>query len=142
MADVTVRSTVQVNDGFVKYRNAITSFNFDFVTASPKGPCVGVVAVPSTGVDISLTELTTPGIVVLTNQDPLNWVEVGVHDGTLFHPLLEVGPGECWPIRLSRNLGEEHEETGTGTTGTVNTLRAKCMIPGASINLLVEAFER
>ena len=140
--EINVRVAVTLKKGGVTYKNDVQSWRENVLASVAKGPCVGVIAVPVLGVDISLAELTTPGLCVFTNQSETNFVTIGTHDGTLFHPLLEIGPGKSYPIMLSRDIGEEHEETGTGSTGTVNTLRAKAGVGGGSVNLLVEAFER
>lgn len=123
----------------VDYRQPASSFIAD-VTGS-KGPTPGALAISQTGTDILFSELTTPGFCKLTNQDGTNYVEVGIRDPLVgFYPLMEIGPGESYVVKLTRNLGEQYTGTGTGTTSPVNFLHA--VANGASLSLLVEAFER
>lgn len=105
-----------------------------------KGPSPGAITALSTGSDVDLSQLTTPGLCRIMNLDDEVVIEYGISDGSVFHPLGEVLPGESYVLRLSRNLGEEHDQPGTGTTGTVNQLMVRGV--GADAVALVEAFEK
>lgn len=138
--EATVTASLQINKGNLQYHSRPTTWRAD-VTGS-KGPTPGAVTVPVTGVAIDFSELTTPGLCRVANTEGTggNYVTYGIHDGSLFHPLGELLPGESFPLRLSRDLGEEHSDVGTGTTGTVNQLYFKAN--GGPVNVLVEAFEK
>jgi len=92
-------------------------------------------------VNVDFSQLTTPGLCRVMNQDATNYYEIGIWDpdNSKFFPMLEVLPGESFVVRLARSLQEEFQ-TGTGTTGeAVNRLRVKAN--GASVEALIEAFE-
>ena len=107
-----------------------------------RGPTPGQVVVPTTGRLIYFSELTEPGLCEIANLDDTNYVEVGIYDTITgrFTPLLEVGPQECWPLKLSRNLREQYTGSGTGTTGAESYLMIKAN--GASCDVFVGAFDR
>lgn len=141
--EATVRSSLTIlktsgNVNLLNYGGKPDSFAVD-VTGT-KGPCPGAVTVATAGTDIDLTELTTPGLVQFHNQDATNYVEVGVKDASTgrFYPLFEVGPGESYVLKFSRNVGDEWYST-TGTDSG-NSLHAKANTD--SVVLFVGAFER
>ena len=139
MADeATVRSSLQVIKGNLSYQSQPTTFQAD--VSGTAGPSPGTVIVPTTGVDIYFSQLTTPGLCRLQNLDTGNRFEYGIYDTSnkVFYPLGEVLPGETYVIRLSRNLKKEFAGSGTGQT--LDTyLRLKAY--GASVTAQVEAFE-
>lgn len=140
MSHVQVSTSMSITKGNVKFRSYPNSFQAS-VVGSGKGPTPGTVACTVNGTDIDLTELTTPGFCFLYNTDDVHFVTVGVWDGTEFYPLLELGPGEGYPLKLSRFLGQSLGSVGTGTydTGTYS-LRIKA--DTAPCNVFVGAFER
>lgn len=141
MADeAQVRASLQVRVGNLFYQSNPSAFNADVSTA--KGPTPGAVTVTTYGTDISLAELTTPGLCRIMNIDDTNYVEVGVYDPEtdVFYPFIELLPGESYVVRLTRNFGEEYAGTGTGTTSATNRLRAKANT--ADCVVLVECFEK
>lgn len=127
--------------GVVQLRHDVREAFVATVTGT-KGPTPGSIAVDLDGTDIVFSELITPGLCRLTNQDATNFVEVGIRDPAtgLFYPVIELLPGETFVVRLSRNLQEDYTNTGTGTSGPINYLHAKANV--AAVNLLVEAFEQ
>lgn len=138
--EIAVQIRVRVTNGNLKYVNPVSSFYVDMTGA--KGPTPGAIAVPTDGVDVYFDQLTTPGLCLITNLDDTNYVEVGIYDPQtdVFYPLMEVGPGESWPMILSRNLGEQYAGSGTGTTTPENYLRLKANV--AACDVQVETFER
>jgi hypothetical protein len=116
-----------------------TSFNVD--VSGTKGPTPGAITVTTEGTDVDLSELTIPGLCEIHNQDGTNFVEVGIWDPEVskFYPLDEVGPGEKYTRKLSRNLQEEFM-TGTGTTGA-DTNRLRLKADTDSCEVYVGAFE-
>ena len=135
--EVTIRSSLQISSGVNQVQTQPTAFIADIV--SFKGPTPGVITATTEGVDVDLSELTTPGFCRLMNQDATNFASIGIWDGVSFYPMLELLPGQPFVVRLSRNLGEEYG-SGTGTSGAaINTLRVKA--DTASVNVLVEVYE-
>jgi len=103
----------------------------------------GAVRVLTTGTNISFGELTTPGFVRLGNLDSTNYYEYGIYDANTnrFYPLGEVGPGESYVLKFSRNLLEYYfPGTGTGTSGDTNFFRLRANT--AALDAVVEAFEK
>lgn len=143
MADeATIRCSLHVVKGSLVYQSNPTGFRADVNGA--KGPTPGAIAVPLTGVAVSFSELTTPGLCRLMNLEAAggNYFEFGIRDPGLnvFYPLGEVLPGESYVLRLTRNLLEEYSGTGTGTTTPGNQFWLKAN--GAALTALVEAFEK
>lgn len=141
--EATVRSMLQIKKTSgsitqIEYTSSPSTFQAD-VTGT-KGPSPGAVTVTTSGTNIDLTELTTPGLCRISNQDATNYVEVGVKDAStsVFYPLMELLPGESYVIRLSRNVGEEYySTTGTDTGNSIH-----CKANTASVVVLIEAFEK
>lgn len=114
---------------------------FAITVSEEGGPTPGQLNVPITGVDVSFTIVGTPGFCVMRNLDSTNYVEVGIHDGSIFHPLCELPPGGTpWPFYLSRNIGVEEDVPGTGTSAVVNTVFLRAV--GGTCKVVVEAFKR
>ncbi len=137
--EASIRSSLQITKGKIEYRSSPTQFSAD-VTGS-KGPSPGAVDISTAGTDIDFSELTTPGLCRIQNQDPTNYVTYGIWDpeNNTFFPLGELLPGETYPLRLSRLLQEELG-TGSGTSGA-DTNRLRFKADTASVVVLVEAFE-
>ena len=145
--EASVRTNLSIrktnSDGsivLIDYTSRPSGFNAD-VTGT-KGPCVGAIAVTTSGTDVDLSQLTTPGFMRITNEDATNYFEVGIRDPAtrVFYPMLEVLPGESYVMRLSRNVGEEdYPSTGTGTTASIAKLHLKSH--AAATIALVEVFE-
>ncbi len=145
MADeATVRSSLQVlkksgTTELINHSTKPTTFKAD--VAGTKGPVPGAIDVTVEGTSIDFSELTTPGLCRIMNQDATNFVTYGIWDpeGSTFYPLGEILPGETYVLRLSRDMQWELG-TGTGTTGAeTNRLRFKA--DTATVSVLVEAFE-
>lgn len=114
---------------------------FQVTVTGTKGPVPGAFTVTTAGVNLDLSELTTPGLYEIHNLDDTNFIEVGIWDpeGNTFYPLNEIGPGEKYIAKFSRNVQEEFG-TGTGTTGAdTNEVRLKA--DTASCEVYVGAFE-
>lgn len=144
--EITVRSSLSIRVPAVAfdYRSAPTQFVADLVTATPKGPTPGAITVGTSHTVIDLSQLTTPGMAWLQNQDDENFVEVGVYLSwlSLFIPVLELLPGETYPVRLARFLGEDLDPTtGTGTADSHVPQLAMKAVGGACI-VRVDVFER
>jgi hypothetical protein len=139
MADeARVRSGFTIQNGGLVRRNPTASFTVD--VDGENGPSPGAVTVATTGTDIDFSQLITPGLCQLSNLDVTNYYEYGIHEpvtGT-FYPLGEVGPGESYCIKFSRNLLEEY--VGTGTSGPTNTFQLRANT--AAVVAVVEAYEK
>ena len=126
--------------------------SFRSTVTGTKGPVPGSILVPLTGVDVDLSQLTTPGLCWLHHQgrsdgndvgdDPsIYYVEYGIRDSitSVYWPLGELWPGDQFPLRLSRNLEESYNATGTGTGPPVHFLHLQSHI--AACTVFVGAFE-
>ena len=139
MADeATISASLTIRKGDNQFRQQRT-FRAD--VALFKGPSPGAITVTTDGVDVDLSQLSQPGLCVLTNLDATNYVEYGIRepDTSTFYPLGEILPGESYVVRLSRNLQEEYLGTGTSTSSPTNFLHLKAN--GASVNVDVSAFD-
>ena len=137
--EASVRASLQVKVGNIDYASKPTQFNAD--VAGEKGPVPGALTVTTAGTNVDFSELTSPGLCRIQNQDDTNFVEYGIWDpeSATFFPLGEALPGESFVLRLSRYLSEEFG-TGVGTSGpSTNSLCFKA--DTASVVVLVEAFE-
>jgi len=125
MADeIRIQSTLTIEKGNLNYSSRPTLFQADVSAAAPTGPSPGSLLAATAGTDVSLTQLTTPGVCRISNLDTDNFVEYGIWDSSTFHELGEILPGEFYVLRLSRNM--------TGLRLKANTAACEC---------LVEAFE-
>ena len=140
MADeITIQYSLSVLNGNLQERRQ-TQFQADQTTA--KGPTPGALTIPTTGEDISLAEVTTPGVGRVLNLDATNFVMVGIRDpdSDLFYPLVELLPGESYLMRFSRYLTREIVGTGTGTGTTNNFLHLRA--DTAACVVLLEIFDK
>ena len=68
---------------------------------SAQGAEGAIVSVPTTGVDIDITGVTTAGFLFLLNLDDANYVDYGVDSGALtLVPFGRIKPGEYHWLRL------------------------------------------
>jgi len=134
--EATVQTQLRVRIGNINYVS--NPSNFQATVTGINGPCPGAFAATLEGTDVNFSELTQPGLGIIKNIDSTNFVTVGIWDGVDFFPLMELLPGEFFPIRFSRYLTQEFM-TGTGTTGGGNTVRIKADTAPAKV--VVEAFE-
>lgn len=140
-------TVIKGNPPTINYRSPVTAFVTDLVSTSVLGPVGGAALVTTTGADLPLTGLVTPGWCWVYNAgrydgatvDGSEYIQYGIHDGSVFHSFGELAPGEASVFKFSRDFGEENTVPGTGTTGTVNTFYAKAF--GASQNLNYSAFD-
>lgn len=137
--EATIRASLQIRKGNLTYQSQPSSFTANMGTA--KGPAPGAITIPIAGVEINVSEFTTPGLCRLMNLDEDNFVEYGIFDteADVFFPLGELLPGETYILRFSRNLKEEYAGTGTGTSAPTNKLWFKANT--APCVVLVEIFE-
>lgn len=138
MNEASLRISLQVKLGNLDYQSRPTAFNADVSVA--RGPTPGELNVSKFGTDVDLSLFTVPGLVWMQNMDTVNFVEYGVWNGSLFFPLGELLPGEFFALRLSRNIGKDYTNTGTGITGTINKLRLKANTANSLVR--VEVFEK
>lgn len=114
-----LRMTISVN---VKKGNVNENISETFVASltNAEGPTPGYVVVPQLGVDVDLSELTTPGVCVIKNVHATYSLMVGISDGVEFYPMFNLAPGESCGGPLSQFIGTSLDATGTGT-GTYDT---------------------
>jgi len=143
--EATIRVSLQIRKVsgslvLLDYQSRPTSFQA--TVTGTKGPTPGALTIPAGGEAVSFGELSTPGLCILKNLSATVTVEYGIRDPGIdvFYPLGEILPGEIYLLRLSRNLLEEYQGTGTGTTSPGNQFFMKGM--GGDVNVSVEAFEQ
>lgn len=138
--EITVRASLQVNNGNQQYQSRPTSFRANQTNAG--GPTPGGFTATTDGVNVSLTSLTTPGLCFLQNLDTVNYVQFGIWDADVskFYPLGELLPGEGYVLRLARTIGQEYTGTGTTSTDSNQSLRLKGI--GGACRVIVQVFEK
>lgn len=105
---ITIRNNLQMLNGNFNYNSAPSTFAA--IQTNVGGPTPGTVLAShlATGTLVNLTALTTPGFAFIQNLDLINFVTLGlipgVGTGSLFYPILELGPGEFVILKLSRTL--------------------------------------
>lgn len=142
--EISVRASLSIRAGSLDYASRPSSFRADLVSATPKGPTPGAITVAVTHTIIDLSELGTPGMAWLQNLDETNAVLVGVCVGLAgdFVPVVEILPGECYPLRLSRFLGQALDAgTGSGTADVATVYLAMKALAAPCV-VRVEVFER
>lgn len=130
--EATIQHSIVISKDNLKFRPAPVNFRSN--VSGTKGPVPGAVRVSVLGTDIDFSELTTPGIVRITNISLLYFVEFGVYNGSTFFPVGELLPGESYIFRFSRYLNQGYVGTGTGTDSFRIRGQAPC-------DVVVEAFE-
>jgi hypothetical protein len=140
-SEATITTGLMIRKGNLNYPpggGGQVTFRAD-VTGS-KGPTPGSTLIATSGTDVDFTQLTTPGLVRLTNLSADNYVEYGVREPATgaFYPLGEILPGESYVLRFSRNLREEWVGTGTSAPTNYFHLRANT----AAVDVDIAAFER
>jgi hypothetical protein len=147
--EVRVQSGLQVlkrNDAntivMVDYQSRPISFQADMTGAV--GPSPGAILALTTLTVVDLSLLTIPGFYRISSldDDTGNYVQYGIYDPQAdeFYPWGELGPGESYVGKFSRNLLEMYTNTGTGTTGTIKRVAVKAF--NANAYCLLEAFEK
>ena len=107
----------QGNAAPLVYQSNPTKFNVDM--SSPQAATPGGLLVTVKGIYISLAAITgiggQPGLASFAHlgSDPLNYITVGITNGADFFPFMELGPGERWNIKLSRNLLQQYAGSAT-----------------------------
>jgi len=143
MADeASITSDLRISVDNLEYQSLPQSFTADVSVA--RGPSPGNITVPTIGVAIDFSALTTPGLCRMMNLDETNYVEYGTQDPdtNAFYPLGELLPGESYIIRLSRNLSEQHAGTGSGSSPVgSDTAELWMRSDTASCDVLIEAFD-
>lgn len=99
--EITINTQITVNHGYLQWQNSSTMRANQSVTG---GPSPGSLSVTTSGVTVSLAQLTLGGIVQIVNLDPTNYVTWGLLDGGIFRPMGELLPGEFAVFRLSRSV--------------------------------------
>lgn len=151
-SSLTIRKTDSGGVVLLEYVSRPGGF-IDDMTGS-KGPVPGAVQAKlasAGGTQVDFSQLTRPTFCRISNLGPSDgslataaeYFEVGIWNAqdTSFHPLMEVGVGESYTIKLSRNLQEVYQGPGSGTAGAGETARLMLLANSKAQNALVEAFE-
>jgi hypothetical protein len=138
-SEATLRVSLTIKKGNLTYVSQPAGYNAD--VSGTFGPTPGAINVTTTGVDVSLTALTHPGLCRVMNLDDTNYVQLGTKDpdNNRFYPLIRLLPGESYVFRLDPDVGKEYVGAGTGTAGTNNPVHLKAA--NAACVVLFEAFE-
>ncbi len=138
--EARITSSLQIVKAPITYLSQPTAFTAD--VDGTKGPCIGAFTASVYGTIVDFSQLTTPGLYRVQNQDDANYVEWGLYDpdSDKFYPKEEVGPGETYVGKFSRNLLERYEGTGTGTSSP--TMKIMFKANTANVEVLLEVFER
>lgn len=136
-AKIEVRAFVQL--GVSKYSPPLPQFYLDM--SAPFGPTPGAKRVPVEGLLVDLSELTVPGLVILTNVGTVT-IHYGPYDpdAARWLPLFQVAPGQSFPAHFSSMFGQEYEGTGTGTASLPNT-KLFLLPEGGEGDVIIDAFE-
>lgn len=137
--EAQITAALTIVKGNVQYASRPSAFVAS--VSGAKGPTPGSFSASIAGTDVDLSNLTSPGLCRIANQDDTYSVDVGIYDPETarFYPLIRLLPGEFYVIRLSPNVQEEYG-TGTGTLGAdTNRMRVKAITAAAQVS--VEAFE-
>ena len=127
----TIQSTATVSNGNLKYSHRPAAFRLTQTTKN--GPTPGAVSATTSGVTVSLAQLTTPGIVILTNTDATNYVSIGLYTGgTTYRPFAEIAAGESYVFKLARDI------LTANTADSVLRLKADT----ATCIVMVQAFDK
>src|SRR6185436_9880011 len=124
------------------YQSRPNSFNGDVSVAN--GPTPGGITASLLGTVVDLSQLASPGYCWIANMDPTNYVEVGVYDpdANEFYPMLEILPGQSYPLLLSRFLGQEFGTSLPGTSAVGTGIQLMIKAVGGACNVRVDAFDR
>lgn len=142
MADeITIRNSLTIRNGNLVYQSPTTQFSQDMNRVG--GPTPGQLSITTAGEEVLFGELTTPGMVRITNIDATNFIEWGIWDSAAseFIPIGEVLPGEAHQFRFSRNLRSDYSGVGTGTGTDASTHSFYLKANTATCKVIVEAFE-
>lgn len=91
--------SLRVTNGSLK--SNLTPGTINITQAVAKGPTPGTVNVGTSAEVISFAELTTLGVIQITNLDGTNYIEFGPDDGASdIQPAIRIEAGECWQFRL------------------------------------------
>lgn len=139
--EIRVQSLLQINKTGLVYTTPSSAFQDD-MEATPRDITPGHLIATTIGVDIDLSKVTNPGWTEFRNLDATNSVAFGIWnpDQSEFYPFALLGPGQHFIMPLHPLINQEFANTGTGTTGQLNTLRALAQY--ASCNISVKVFER
>jgi hypothetical protein len=139
--EFAVRHITTLRKANNNYQTPPNKASYNLNQENEGGPVVGQIDVPTTGVDLDLSGLSFPGVWEGWNLDASNEVELCIHDGSVAHPFACLPPGGKVQSGLfPRTLGQERTATGTGTTATVNTVRA--FANNSTCKIVLYVFER
>lgn len=101
---ISVQSSIQVTNSPLNYSSNPRSFSA--VQNNIGGPIPGTVTAVTTGtgVQLTLSGLTTPGMLFIQNLDSTNYVTLGIVVSGTFYPVVEIQPGEFYVFRMSRTI--------------------------------------
>jgi hypothetical protein len=139
--EITVQETMTIRKSTANIDEQTRPNQFTADMTGTKGPTPGLITVPTTGKVVNLTALSTMGgMCRFYNRSLVNFVTIGVYDGTRFYPFCELLPGEFTRVRLSRYLNQEFIGSSSGTNADVNALMI--IADTAECEVKVEAYDK
>lgn len=142
--EATVQCGLAISKPSVNLHYSSEPKSFRATVNGSKGPTPGSVVATLAGTDVDLSGLDSPGgLARIMNKATSGFVVVGIHDNFEFYPLLDILPGESYPLRLSRFIGQSVGTTDVGTAiddAGVYRLRVKS-VGVAESEVIIEAFD-
>jgi hypothetical protein len=135
-----VRSSWQFTGGII-YQSQPTTFTVAQLLAI--GPTPGALLASIHGTQVSLAQLTTPGLCLFANVDQTNYYQWGVYLPlyAIFVPIGAVYPGQIWGFYLDQYFGRG-EGSDTGTTPEESGIQLWIKGIGGPTQAVVSAFNQ
>ena len=92
---------LSINNGNLQFQS---SNHLGATQVNANGPSPGAILATTGGVNVSFAQLVLPGVCLIKNNDPTNYVTIGLFDGSTFRPFAEVLAGETYLLRFSRTM--------------------------------------
>lgn len=99
--EIRMNMQVTVNKPAASFSKMALNSNKTFDQTGVGGPSPGRVSLTTSDTAISLAGLSTPGLFIVTNHDPTNYIEIGPTASGAIVPFIKVLPGMSLPIYLT-----------------------------------------
>lgn len=130
-SEANVNLKIYIRNEPLIYSNPVEYMRYDVLGKA--GPSPGSLIIPTTGVNIDLTQIVNPATIYMLNYDLNNYVEFGLWDG-IFMPIGILRPGRFNFWELSPNLGLAYG-TGTGTEAGSMQFRLKAHLAACNVRV-------
>ena len=135
---IQVRSSWQLTGGLT-YQSQPTTFTVAQLLAI--GPTPGALLASIHGTQVSLAQLTTPGLCLFANVDQSNYYQYGPYDPVAdkFYTFGVVYPGQVWGMYLDPYFGRA-EGTSPGTSPSESGIQLWLKAIGGPCQAIVSCF--